>query len=48
MSNDTLEREDGRPAGWRTNVVIRRGTDGTVARVEAEKEADLGEDDQTL
>ena len=46
MSNDNLEREDGRPAQWRTNVVMRRGADGTVARVEPEKgDSEADEDD---
>lgn len=43
--SDTLEREDGRPAQWRTNVVMRRGADGTVARVEPDKGASETDED---
>ena len=46
MNNESLEREDGRPAQWRTNVVMRRRADGTVARVEPEKgDSERDEDD---
>lgn len=45
MSNENLEREDGRPAQWRTNMVMRRGADGTVARVEPETGASEKDED---
>ena len=46
MSNENLEREDGRPAQWRTNVVMRRDAVGNVARVEPEKgDSERDEDD---
>lgn len=43
--SDTLEREDGRPAQWRTNVVMRRDAGGNVARVEPETGASEKDED---
>lgn len=33
MSDNTLEREDGRPEQWQTNIVMRRNENGNVETI---------------
>ena len=41
----TNELENGMPAGWETDVVLRRGADGYPVRLTPEKGASEREDD---